>query len=265
MFEAGSATSSDDEASMGKAQDTWTSALKTWQAFSSTTQKPEAIESLFKGIGTLPDILFKTSQTMANNLIQLQLKWIEKAKGTGQILEAFDFGDIDENMFQAWKDLYQKDLRQYLHIPQLGLARFHQERMLQTIDKFNIFQTTYSEFLRLLYRPISRSLTIMEEKIKTLAEENNLPEDSKSYYRMWIKVLESDYMALFKSSEYMDVLGRTVDSLTEFSAVKNRLMEDYGSLFQIPKLSDIDDLYHEIYLLKKKIKKLEKRGSHGKH
>lgn len=261
MFEADSAVSFDEKTPMGKAQDAYTSALKTWQVFSSTTQQPETVESLFKGIGALPDLLFKMSQTMTNHLIQRQLKWIEKAKTMGKSFETFDFGDIDEKLFQSWKDLYQNNLRQYLHVPQLGLTRFHQERFLQAIDKFNIFHTAYSEFIDLLYRPISRSLSVMEQKIKTLAEENKLPDDSKSYYRMWIKVLEGDYMQLFKSSEYLDVLGRTVDSLTEFSAVKNRLMEDYWSLFQVPKLSDIDDLYHEIYLLKKKIKQLEKKLS----
>jgi hypothetical protein len=239
--------------------DTWGSLFKTWETFSSTSPKPENLESLFKGIGTFPDILLRMSRTMMSNLNQLQVKWVEKAKGMGKTVEVFDFGDIDENMFQAWKELYQKDLRQYLNIPQLGLTRFHQERMLQALDKYNIFQTTFSEFIRLLYLPVRRSLAIMEEKIKTLAEDDKLPEDSKSYYKMWIKVLESDYMQLFKSAEYIEVLGRTVDSLTEFSAVKNRLMEDYWSLFQVPKLSDIDDLYHEIYLLKKKIKKLEKK------
>ena len=143
MLNPDSPASSIAATSMGNALDAWTTALKTWEMFSGTSPKSDTMDSLFKGMGILPDILLKMSQTMVSNLTQFQLKGIEKAKGLGKTVATIDFGDIDENMFQAWKELYQKDLRQYLNVPQLGLARFHQERILQTIDKYNIFQTTF--------------------------------------------------------------------------------------------------------------------------
>ena len=50
----------------------------------------------------------------------------------------------------------------------------------------------------------------LQEKLADLADTDGLPEDSKAYYQMWIKILEGHYMALFKSSEYTQTMGKIV-------------------------------------------------------
>jgi len=47
--------------------------------------------------------------------------------------------------------------------------------------------------------------------------------------------------------------------MSEFSMAKNAVLEDFLSAFPIPKQTDMDDLYHELYVLKKRIKALEKK------
>ena len=85
------------------------------------------------------------------------------------------------------------------------------------------------------------------------------PEDSKQYYQMWIKILEGHYMTLFQSPEYGKTLNNVLVTMSEFSVVKNDLLEDMLSSLPVSTQTDMDDLYQEIYLMKKRLKALEKK------
>jgi polyhydroxyalkanoate synthesis regulator phasin len=106
---------------------------------------------------------------------------------------------------------------------------------------------------------MTKSFSVIQEKLGQLSEAGELPEDSKQYYQMWIKILEGHYMTLFQSAEYIETLAKTMDALAEFSAAKNDLLQDLLNALPVSTQKDMDDLYHEIYLLKKRIKALEKK------
>jgi len=201
-------TSHDDPGS--RTQTSMNAVLKNFQVFSKAILEPEVMNSLMKGTGAMPEILLKLEQSAFSGLLQLQQKWIERAGRLGKSSEAFKFEDLDENAFRAWSDIYEKEIQRFLNIPQLGLARFHQEKMNRDLDKYTIFQSTLGEFLRLLYLPVTHSLTAMQEKMGEMMESEALPEDAKAYYRMWIKLLEGHYMTLFQSPEYIQMLGKTL-------------------------------------------------------
>ena len=237
-------------------------AMKTWQAISSAMSEPEVIDSMFKGTGAMPEMLMKIAQTGLAGFLQLQQKWFERAGRIGKSAEAYTFEDLDENAFQAWAEIYEKEFKQFFNIPQLGLTRFYQEKMNRAMDRYNLFQAAITEFLRLLYLPVTKSISVLQAKLGELAEAGKLPEDSKVYYQMWIKILEGHYMTLFQSPEYVNILKKTLDTMSDFSAAKNDLMEDMLNMFPIPKQKEMDELYREIYLLKKRIKGLEKKTDH---
>jgi len=246
----------------GRTQASMDTAMKTWQAVFSAMSKPEIMEPMFKGIGVMPEILMKMAQTSLAGFLQVQHKWFERAGRVGKSVEAYTFEDLDENAFRAWAEIYEKEFRQFLNIPQLGLTRFYQEKMNRALDKFNLFQAAMTEFLRLLYLPVTRSFGVMQEKLGEMVDAGKLPEDSKTYYQMWIKILEGHYMTLFQSPEYVNILGNTLVSMSDFTAAKNEVIEDMLNMFPIPKQKDMDELYQEIYLLKKRIKALEKKSDH---
>ena len=235
------------------------SAMKSYQTFSSLLLDPTVIESLLKGSGAMPEILVKMSQSTLNGFLQMQQKWVERAGKIGKTTEAFKFEDLDENAFRAWTEIYEKEFRQFFNIPQLGLTRLYQEKINRVADRLTIFQSTFAEFLRLLNLPISRSLTVMQKKLGEMAEKEKLPEDAKTYYQMWIKILEGHYMTLFQSPEYIQTLGKTLETMSAFSMAKNDVIEDMLNSLPIPKQKDVDELYQELYLLKKRVKALEKK------
>jgi flagellar capping protein FliD len=251
-------TESPQDAS-GLGRSSMDAAMQTWQILSSTLSRPETIESMFKGAGTVPEILVRMAQNSLTGFLEFQHKVFERMGRIGKSTEAYTFEDLDENAFRAWIEIYEKEFRQFFNIPQLGLARFYQEKFNRALDKYNLLQAAMGEFLRLLYLPVSKSYSVMQERLGKSAEAGELPEDSKAYYQMWIKILEGHYMTLFQSPDYLKTLRNVLDAMSEFSVVKNDLMQDMLSALPVTTQKDTDDLYKEIYLLKKRIKVLEKK------
>ena len=96
------------------------------------------------------------------------------------------------------------------------------------LDKHNLFETTLAEFLSILYLPMEKSFKVFQEKLQQMAEEGNLPKETKESYAMWLKILEGHYMNLFKSKEYTEALHRTLNQLEDFLIAKNETMRGFS-------------------------------------
>jgi len=241
-----------------RAEESWEMMLKTMEALSSAMYEPETMGAAFKGTSELPQILIKVDQTGRDSFLNFQQRWLERVGKFGESTSPYTFESLDEDPFKPWIELYEKEFRQFANLPQLGLARFYQEKMNRAIDTFNIFQSQMAKFTHLLYLPVEKSFLVLQEKLSELADQGELPEDSKTYYQMWIKILEGHYMTLFQSPEYIEALSQTLDSFANFSSARREILQDYLKMFPIPTQKEMDELYKEIYLLKKRIRKLEK-------
>jgi hypothetical protein len=120
-----------------------------------------------------------------------------------------------------------------------------------------------SEFFYLLYLPVEQATKVMQDSLDTMAKEDGLPENPKDYYHLWIRTLEGRYMILFKSKEYTQALGKTLNAMGDYMVARKRIVEDVLQTIPVPTHSEVDALYKEIYRLKKRIRALEKQNSNG--
>ncbi|WP_372682850.1 poly(R)-hydroxyalkanoic acid synthase subunit PhaE [Desulfosarcina sp.] len=241
-----------------KTQAAMAAALKNWQSMAGAMAAPESMTALFKGSGAMPEVLLKLAQTSMGSLIEMQQKMIQRLGRMGQSVEAYQFQDIDDNLSRLWTDIYTKEFQQFFKVPQLGLMRTYQEKANQAVDKYNLFQSTLSEFLNMLGLPFNRSMQVMQEKLGEMAENGELTDDTKVYYNMWVKVLEGHFMTLFQTPEYVETLTRTVNALAEYSAARNAALEDMLSVLPVAKKTEMDDMAKELFELKKRLRRLEK-------
>lgn len=233
--------------------------LNLLKSFSRMMSEPESASAAANSVSALPEILLKMARSGFDAAMQIQNHLMEKASKIGKRTEAYNFDNLDQEVFKALTDVYEKELRQYLKIPPLGLMRFRQERFNELLDKHNLFETTLAEFLSTLYLPMEKSFKVLQEKLQQMAEEGHLPREAKESYGMWLKILEGHYMNLFKSKEYTEVLHRTLNKLEDFLIAKNDAMHDFLQLLPVVTHKDMDDLYKEFHLLKKRVKELEKQ------
>jgi polyhydroxyalkanoate synthase subunit PhaE len=233
-------------------------ALKNWQALATAMSAPESMLSLFKGVGAMPEMLAKLSRSTLNGLMEMQQKTMERVGQLGQHVDAYTFNDIDENLFRAWSEIYEKDFSRFFKVPGLGLTREYQERVGKAADAYNRYQASLGEFLRLLAIPLGHAHTVLQEKVAEMAEAGALPEEGKAYYDMWIKILEGHYMTLFQTPEYMEALAQTLSNHSAFLNARNAVIEDMLQGLPVPTQSDVDDLHEELHRLKRRLRDLEK-------
>jgi len=235
--------------------------LKRWQSVSSAANDPQMADAALKGLNTLPEFFMTLAKAGWEASVRLQKKTMDKAGKIGQKTEAYNFDNLDQDLFRVWKEIYEEEFQQYFNIPQLGLTRYYQERFNRYLDQSNLLQATLSEFLFLLYLPMEKSFKVLQDRVEEMSREGNLPDKAKEYYNLWLKILEGHYMNLFKSPEYLKALRETLNQLESFSVAKNQFLQDILQSLPVPTNKDMDDMYKELYVLKKRVKTLEKKLS----
>ena len=232
---------------------------KMFQAMVAFLSKPETIEGILKGLDETPDLLSRMVRQTWESFFDLQKQWMDRTAYMGRETKAYSFEDIDQDTFRSLRELYDREFRKFLHVPQLGLTRFYQEKFNRLIDSQNLFQTALSEFLYMFYVPIEKTAGVMQEKMEQMAEAGEIHDDFKVYYNMWVKILEGHYMTLLKSAEYTEVMDQTIQALVDYRRAKEDFLCDLLQNLPIPTHREMDALYKEFHLMKKKIRELSKK------
>jgi class III poly(R)-hydroxyalkanoic acid synthase PhaE subunit len=243
----------------GRIPEFFASSRKLWDAAAKAMSEPGAMEVLLKGFQTAPEISMRLLQTGVEGFLELQKRWADRMQRLSASSEPYSFSDLDSEFLNRWTDIYNKEFRQFLNIPQLGLTRFYQEKINLSVDKYHLLQAAMAEFLHLLSVPLEKSFRVMQDKMAEFAETGKLPEDSKSYYQMWIKIMEGHYMTLFQSNQYIETMGKTLDAFNQFLTARNGVLEDALKLLPVATHREMDEINREIYQLKKRIRTLEKK------
>jgi hypothetical protein len=157
------------------------------------------------------------------------------------------------------KEIYEKEIRQFFYVPQLGLTRSYQERFSLFMDRLNLLEATSAEFLSLIYLPFEQSFKVMQLELEKLTKEGKVPKETKEYYNLWVKILEGHFMTLFKSPEFNQTLADVFNKLSEFIVAKNEVLQDVLQILPVPTYKEIDELYKDLHILKKKVRDLERQ------
>jgi hypothetical protein len=253
-----------DESAKGeksRTEESFETVFNSWQTLSSVAGDPGAMDA-FSNLGrAMPGLMLQMVKAGWKSYFYLQQQWLEKAGRFGKSTRPFNFDNLDEEVFKTWTEIYEKEFRQFFHIPQLGLTRFYQEKINATLDKHNRFQSQYAEFMHLIMLPVEKTYKVLQKQLSDMAREGKLPENSNDYYKLFIKILEGHFMSLFKSPDYVAVMGKTLDAFEDFVEARNAITQDVLKAMAMPTQNELDELYKEMYQLKKRINLLEKK--HG--
>lgn len=232
--------------------------METWQAVLSAMEQFAPQTPSGDGFGSFPETFSKMTQPVFSNVTQMFKQWQDRSLKSADYFKAIEFDTIDKDILTIWENVYDTEFRRFFKAPQLGLTREHQEKIANFADRFNILQTTMAEFLNILTEPLKNSQAGFQKKLAELAQKNELPTDTNGYYRLWLKILEGQYMTLFQSPEYMVSLGKTLSASSAYTRAKKELINDLLAQLSIPSSEQMDAVYRELHDLKKRLKKIEK-------
>lgn len=254
--DAARSSSSSPAGDFGKMQQGWEELLKIWQRPSLAPGSAQTLETIFKWAAESPETVMKIVRTTWDGYSQLYQIWL---KNLGEAGKAYSPEELAPATFKEWSAFYEKEFQPFFKAPQVGLTRLYLERVNRAVDKFNQLEAAVAEFLHLLNIPVQKSVTAIQEKIEEQAKEGKLSENFKDYYNIWIKILESHYMSLFKMPEYIQSLKRTFSAAEESKLARDKVLTDVLGFFPIPTNKDMDELYKEFYALKKTVKEMAKK------
>ncbi len=242
-----------------RSQEAWQQPFKFLQTLLSSLSDAEALNAFITGTGTIPDMMMRMLRSGYDGYSQLYQQWLDRLGKMDESGEPYRFENLDEDLFRGWMEIYQREIQPILKAPPLGLHRFYQERMFQTLDKYNLHQAALADFMRLFFLPVEKSLRVMEKELERLSGEGKLSENFKDYYHMWVKVLEGHYMNLFKSPDYLESMARMLSTMGDYKMAQRKMLADILQVLPIPTNEDMDELYKEVYMLKKKVKQLSSK------
>ena len=238
--------------------DPWLAALNLWQAFFSLLTEPGTVTAVFQGIQAPSKIILRMAQAGWGGYFYLHQQWLDGLQGNGSASGEDGYEHLEQNIFKACNEIFEQDFHRSMNLPHLGLTGLPQEGVIQATVKFNQFQAAMAEFIYLLFLPVKKSLRAMgTERVE--GGEEKPPEDFQEYYKRWLKILEGHYMTLFQSAEYIRTLTHTLNALEDFTLAKQELLSEAMAALGLPTRREMDDLYREIYLLKKSVKGLAQK------
>lgn len=255
----GAGAGNEKSAKTEKVQKSWETSAKIMQALVGALTDPANMERLMKSSDTVPEFMTAISRQVWEGWFEIQKKWLEHLTTLGQQSKAYSFDDVDSETFQSIRGMYEREFQKFFNVPSLGLTRFYQEKFNHLLDRQNVFHATLGEFLYMFYVPMEKAFGVMQEKMNEMAETGHLHDNFKEYYNMYIKILEGHYMTLLKSPEYTQVMDRTIAAALEYRTAREDFMCDMLKQLPVPTNRDMDDLYKEFYLLKKKVKDLSRK------
>ena len=228
-----------------------------FQALSSIAGAPKPGD--IQGAKSVPDMMVKVLQPFWGYSIKLQKQWADMtgATATG---EPENMAELVKQMTKTFYESQAEDFRKLLNVPQLGLNRYYQERFNKAIEKASDYQSALTEFLQLLLIPVEKAYYGVQEEIAKMEKEGKAAiKDSRALYQLWIQKLEDHYMSLLRSDDYMNTLTETLNKLHDFRAARAEFFMDLLQNLPIPTNRDMDELYKDLHLLKKRVKELERK------
>lgn len=222
--------------------------------------KPENLEAFTKTSEVLPLLIQNMSHNLTASFNEIQNRILEKSSRLGSEIKELNMEDFNTGIFTVWNELYKSDFQKFYNMPQLGIARNYQEQINSTLETGNRYYLAFAEFMNLLYLPVEKSGSVVMEKYQEMVDHDELPDDPKLIYKLWIKTLEGYYMQMLQSDEYTRILNSLINTTAEHKQAQGKVLQTVLHQLQVPTNNEMDELYKEIYLLKKRVKQLEKEG-----
>jgi polyhydroxyalkanoate synthesis regulator phasin len=239
------------EAWMQSATDMWASVLG--QTFSGNATNPTGDNE------TAARLLLQLNEMGLENFSMLSKEISNCFEQTTSSSEAGEFQETNERLCRMWNELYEEKFSRIFQLPKLGLMSTHQEKATRMLDKYNRLQASLMELSRLLCQPFHHCQKKMTVKMAEMVKRGDAPKDGRNYYKEWVQELETHFMSLFQTPQYVSALSLTLSTLSDFISVRNEAMEDLLSMFPVARKTDVDDMARELYELKRRLGKIEKK------
>lgn len=193
--------------------------------------------------------IFESYRQMLSSLYGTALPAIPPFAGAGQS-QGNDF-------YSSWKSAYDETIGKIIRIPPVGPSRESLEKFTRSVDAFFKLYGSTIDFYQKFQQPTIEALEKVAAKAGELSAGKGGPEGFREFFNLVIDVFEARFNTLFKSPAFLHALDVNLSNWLEFKKRSDELIEAMISSLPIPSRSEMNDLYKEIYRMRKQIKQLQ--------
>ncbi len=118
--------------------------------------------------------------------------------------------------------------------------------------------TEFNESLAKYYKQLTDTWNESQKKVNLkIPEIPNDVEQFEAYKRVWIDIFDNDFTQLFDSKEFGVNYGKLVSKELELTKRWNNIMNVMLKSANLPNKQEIDEVYKEIHVLRRRVSKLE--------
>lgn len=164
-----------------------------------------------------------------------------------------------KDFYSNFTKIYEETVGKVLKVPTVGPAREAFEKYLKSIDASIKFYGAALDFYFKLQKPWMESLEETAQKARKILAEN--PEDLDTFketYDLLIKTYEERFQEHFQTEMFGKTLENMLTRSLEFQQSYEQMSEEFLKYTPITTKSDMDDIYKELYNIKKKLREQSK-------
>ncbi|MDR2861429.1 MAG: hypothetical protein LBV07_02620 [Syntrophobacterales bacterium] len=163
---------------------------------------------------------------------------------------------------KEFHDLYRKvihdKIHHFLRNMAVGPLREYQEKGSRLGEAWEKWEQSCQDFFTLLSVPVEEAWKELEREWaagETKGKETLSPD---AIFSRWIEILEGHYMALYQSEEFVSAMNRALQRSADLIKARIALEDDFRKYHHLPTLQEMDELYKDLYSLRKRVEFLEK-------
>jgi class III poly(R)-hydroxyalkanoic acid synthase PhaE subunit len=241
--------------------------MKDWDSFTKSVMKqyqnlsggflaafiPEQLKNFF----TMPSENFTTMQ---QSLMQFFKPWIEDSTVLHGYLTKAMLGDREAyaEFMKEWAKVYKSSFSKMLNVPAIGANRVSIEKMMKLLDDYVNFVIIFNEFNLMISNMMTGAMEKLLAHLAELQSEGNQPQTFMEFYKIWSKFNEQAFMELYATDEFSKIMNETVSAGSKLQILCDDFVQDILAFLPLPNKREFDDVAHEVYQLRKKVKVLEK-------
>lgn len=233
------------------------------------------------------DVLMNYTQQMQQQLNDFTTSYLKIGKDTGELWQLY----IQEmqNFSQLWLDplglsmgtmskavtghssalielnnlywnlLYEETFGSLMQSPILGPTREFSGKLLSGFEAWrNLYQASV-DYQIILADIQVRSFEALMKKLVSLAEKGEQVKDWKHFQQLWSEVADDVFADAFCQEDNLKIRGKFLNALNSYRIQQQELMELSMKMMNMPLRSEVDEIHHTIYELRKEVKSLKKK------
>ncbi|MFH1229877.1 MAG: poly(R)-hydroxyalkanoic acid synthase subunit PhaE [Planctomycetota bacterium] len=208
--------------------------------------------------GSVKKSLENFTQFYAQNYQPFIDNWKKVSEGMDDIIKGKPDPSKYKEFYNSLIGGYESAFGKFIKMPMIGPSRQVLDKIHKSIDSFIKYCGAIVDFSLVLYSPGKESIEELSKKASYILKGEISQEKYKEFYEMLIKTFEDRFYQLFKTPAFSEVLKTTLEASMEFRKDHFAVVEEILKSTPIITRSEMNDVYQELYNLKKKVKELEK-------